>query len=192
MAAEHRNRLRLTSRTLESFANFPGVAGCMTRMVVGEQCGNHVRRMERYLPQAKARVANEFAFVGIHEHPRASICLFHRMFGTRMHPLVSNNLTQKKSVAIERKYGSIIDQEKLMHSSDVQKTNQQQNFTQVPVLLHRATRLPPNEFRSLNQAHDQEDEEIYRVARNTFNQRLVQFGFKTIPKSKSPHINIQG
>lgn len=38
-----------------------------------------------YLEKAKYRIDNHFAFVGLVEAWNASVCLFHRMFGSRMH-----------------------------------------------------------------------------------------------------------
>ena len=86
MAAEAQERLLAVSHSLEAFANFPGVAGCMTRMTANHPCGVHFRRLERLLVPAKQSLREDFAFVGIHEHRRETVCLFHRMFGLPVHP----------------------------------------------------------------------------------------------------------
>jgi hypothetical protein len=70
--------------TLEAFINFPGIASCMAKMMLGFNCGHYVRLELDQLEEAKRRVRQDMAFVGLSEHWNASICLFHRKYGGRM------------------------------------------------------------------------------------------------------------
>ena len=67
---------------LECFARYPGIGGCMTRMLTGETCADGV--FESFglenLPNAIA-VLDKLGFVGIMEEWNESICQFHKLFG---------------------------------------------------------------------------------------------------------------
>eukprot|EP00730_Choanoeca_flexa_P018019 TRINITY_DN8734_c0_g2_i2.p1 TRINITY_DN8734_c0_g2~~TRINITY_DN8734_c0_g2_i2.p1 ORF type:complete len:483 (+),score=58.29 TRINITY_DN8734_c0_g2_i2:150-1598(+) len=83
--------LRVTP-TLESYVNFPGIASCMTKMLLGQNCAHYVKLDSMLLEEAKRRVRYDLGFVGLSEHWNASICLFHRRYGGPMHPLELANL----------------------------------------------------------------------------------------------------
>eukprot|EP00045_Choanoeca_perplexa_P006219 m.52673 g.52673 ORF g.52673 m.52673 type:complete len:502 (-) comp13520_c0_seq1:11-1516(-) len=88
---ERMRMLKITS-TLESFVNFPGIASCMTKMLLGFNCAHHVKLDMGMLAEAKRRVRYDLGFVGLSEHWNASICLFHRKYGGPMHPIELANL----------------------------------------------------------------------------------------------------
>eukprot|EP00056_Hartaetosiga_gracilis_P013013 m.211081 g.211081 ORF g.211081 m.211081 type:complete len:495 (-) comp13785_c0_seq1:199-1683(-) len=87
-----REHLLQTTRTVESFANFPGVSSCQTKMLVGYTCGQYVDVNENHLERAKAVVSKHLALGGVLEHWNASVCLFHRKFGGPMHESETANL----------------------------------------------------------------------------------------------------
>lgn len=68
------------------YARFPGIAGCMSRMLTGGFCAETQGNQSNFdggkarLPDALAMV-KEMAFVGLTEYWDLSICLFQRMFG---------------------------------------------------------------------------------------------------------------
>ena len=79
-----RQRMINITHTLEAFANFPGIASCQAKMVLGFTCANHVHLFPDDMAEAKRRVTQDFALVGILEHWNASVCLFHRRLGRRV------------------------------------------------------------------------------------------------------------
>lgn len=73
---------RLCRYTMSS--HFPGIRGCMTKMVLGYNCANRVKLTTQDLEQAKRIVRSQFAFVGLTEQWEESVRLFHGMHGGRM------------------------------------------------------------------------------------------------------------
>ena len=74
---------RSMPRNLTGFARHPGVAGCMTKMLTGRECGAPVHVGDAAVARAVALVRSPaFRFVGLVEEWDRSICLFHRMMGT--------------------------------------------------------------------------------------------------------------
>ena len=77
----------------ECFARFPGIAGCMTRMLTGKTCAEgSVARGAAPFDGGKALVLDAkktiagLAFVGLTERWNETVCLFHRMFGGSINP----------------------------------------------------------------------------------------------------------
>lgn len=75
------------------FAKYPGIAGCMTRMLTGGMCAEDpyaavlVGKAKSDTRTKDAGVAlRAMSFVGITEEWDESVCLFHLMFGGRMDP----------------------------------------------------------------------------------------------------------
>lgn len=66
--------------TLRDFVKYPGIAGCMTKMVLGHYCAADMELTQADLAEAK-RILHGMAFVGITELWSESICLFTTMFG---------------------------------------------------------------------------------------------------------------
>ncbi|EGD82943.1 hypothetical protein PTSG_03576 [Salpingoeca rosetta] len=71
--------------SLKQWTTWPGVRGCQTKMVLGQHCGSKFELTAADLEEAKRRVDEHFAFVGLVEAWNTSACLFHRMFGGRIH-----------------------------------------------------------------------------------------------------------
>lgn len=81
----------------DCFARFPGIAGCMTRMLTGGRCAESSASAPALLsklrfPSSSHRVAaakkviRTMSFVGLTERWDESVCLFHRLFGGKVDP----------------------------------------------------------------------------------------------------------
>jgi len=66
-------------------SHFPGLRGCMTKMVLGRQCSEKYKITIADLQEAKRIVQQEFAFVGITEKWDESVRLFHGLHGGKMY-----------------------------------------------------------------------------------------------------------
>ena len=71
---------------LECFARFPGIAGCMARMLTGEKCadGQFQQSGLENVPDAVDVIMNQLEFVGLTEEWNESICQFHRLFAGKL------------------------------------------------------------------------------------------------------------
>lgn len=67
-------------RSLDEYVRFPGIQGCMTKMVLGYYCAASVELDEDDLEEAKRRL-QDYAFIGLVEYWADSVCLFNKMFG---------------------------------------------------------------------------------------------------------------
>lgn len=67
---------------LECFGRYPGIAGCMSRMLTGETCADGVLQESgvENLPYATRFIADRLDFAGITEDWNESVCQFHRLF----------------------------------------------------------------------------------------------------------------
>lgn len=67
---------------VECFARFPGIAGCMARMLTGEMCADGLFQDSglESVPEAVDIIMNRLKFVGITEDWNESVCQFHRLF----------------------------------------------------------------------------------------------------------------
>eukprot|EP00043_Microstomoeca_roanoka_P006749 m.65630 g.65630 ORF g.65630 m.65630 type:complete len:435 (+) comp13550_c0_seq1:308-1612(+) len=81
-----RNDLANMSRDwpLKKWAEWPGIAHCQTKMLLGQHCGSSFVPTRDDFNEALRRVDEHFAFVGLVEAWNTSVCLFHRMFGGRI------------------------------------------------------------------------------------------------------------
>jgi len=66
-------------------SHFPGLRGCMTKMVLGKQCSERYKLTMADLQEAKRIIRNEFAFVGINERWEESVRLFHGLHGGQLY-----------------------------------------------------------------------------------------------------------
>ena len=73
-------------RALKTYAEWPGIAGCQTKMVLGKTCSSVYSLSAADLEEAKRIVENEFLFVGLTDEYDRSICLFHAMLGGVVRP----------------------------------------------------------------------------------------------------------
>lgn len=73
---------RVYHNSLMCFARFPGIAGCMSRMLTGETCADGILQESGFenLPYALDIVMNHLDFVGLTEDWNESICQFHRLY----------------------------------------------------------------------------------------------------------------
>lgn len=78
-------KMRNKVKSVEDFANWPGISGCQTKMMLGQFCGKSFTKHVPDVPQEKIKEAVEkvkkFSFVGLTEYWNLSICLFHAQFG---------------------------------------------------------------------------------------------------------------
>jgi hypothetical protein len=71
---------------LECFARFPGIAGCMSRMLTGETCADGIFQGSglESVTEAVDIIMNRLKFVGITEDWNESVCQFHRLFAGKV------------------------------------------------------------------------------------------------------------
>lgn len=71
---------------LECYARYPGIAGCMSRMLTGETCADGLLQESglENLPEAIDVIMNHLEFVGLMEEWNESICQFHRLYTGRI------------------------------------------------------------------------------------------------------------
>ena len=67
--------------TLPQYAHFPGIAGCATRMILGDGCAGEPSKPNRSMAVQAAALLRRFAFIGLTERYAESICLWHATFG---------------------------------------------------------------------------------------------------------------
>lgn len=70
-------------KRLAAYVAHPALANCMTKMVLGFACASSVEISPDMLIEARRRVRDDFAFVGLTHAWNESVCLFHRMWGGR-------------------------------------------------------------------------------------------------------------
>lgn len=81
LGGAQRNAMKRAHPSPASWAHYPGIAGCMTKVLAGYNCGDpHAPPQRKLLPHAlEVLRSRRVAFVGLVEHWTASVCLFHRM-----------------------------------------------------------------------------------------------------------------
>ena len=82
-------------------SHFPGLRGCMTKMVLGKQCSEKYQLTHADLAEAKRIVREELAFVGLTERWQESIRLFHSMHGGTLYSEELFIRTRESPPAIE-------------------------------------------------------------------------------------------
>ena len=71
---------------IATYATSRGIASCMTKMVLGKACGADVDLTAADLREAIRRVREDFLFLGIQGHFRASVQLAHKMLAPGLAP----------------------------------------------------------------------------------------------------------
>eukprot|EP00440_Ansanella_granifera_P011921 gb/GFBE01012958.1/.p1 GENE.gb/GFBE01012958.1/~~gb/GFBE01012958.1/.p1 ORF type:complete len:425 (+),score=64.11 gb/GFBE01012958.1/:1-1275(+) len=100
--------LWMTCSDAACFARFPGVAGCMTRMLTGGTCADSLQQTDLADRADQAVEAlQHLAFVGLTEEWDESVCLFHVMFGGSM------NSAELKDVHMSRGSADDYDESEL-------------------------------------------------------------------------------
>merc|ERR1712216_549458 len=69
------------SEAVQVFRSWSGIAGCMTKMVLGHYCAGTHEISQSDQAEAQRRLKEDFAFVGLTDEWHASICLFHQSLG---------------------------------------------------------------------------------------------------------------
>lgn len=64
---------------------FPGMKGCMTKMILGKQCAERYKLTTADLQEAKRILRDDFAFVGILEHWTETVQMFHGLHGGKLY-----------------------------------------------------------------------------------------------------------
>jgi hypothetical protein len=89
----HQLAAQITS--LEEYIHFPGVLGCQAKMLVGYPCFNEIPlpiSPADLLQKAIDVIKNRFIFVGITSRWSQTVCLFHAMYGGKIHPCEFKNV----------------------------------------------------------------------------------------------------
>ena len=69
---------------LSAWVRYPGIAGCMTKMLTGHQCADaSVEVTAQTVRDALTVLRRRFRFVGLAERWELSVCLYHRLLGHR-------------------------------------------------------------------------------------------------------------
>ena len=63
-----------------AYARWPGIAACATKMLLGFQCAATHRPSRADISRAIRVVRQNFVFVGLQEHWKTSVCIFHARF----------------------------------------------------------------------------------------------------------------
>eukprot|EP00038_Savillea_parva_P013362 m.210407 g.210407 ORF g.210407 m.210407 type:complete len:388 (+) comp25011_c0_seq1:152-1315(+) len=74
-------RLKATVKTPKQYAQFPGIAGCQVKMLVGRQCAGAYIPTRNDLAVAKQRLVSGLGYVGLTDYYDLSVCLLHAMWG---------------------------------------------------------------------------------------------------------------
>ena len=89
MPAARREQMRRASRDdPAAYARWPGIAGCVAKMLIGRQCASERSLTDTDVAHAVFLVRERFAFVGLLESWETSVCVFHALLSPRtaIHP----------------------------------------------------------------------------------------------------------
>lgn len=79
-----RSAMKAVAHTVHAFARYPGIAGCMAKMLAGRDCAVRLAGNDGALVLKKAISvlrSERIVFVGLRERWIESVCLFHRTVG---------------------------------------------------------------------------------------------------------------
>lgn len=103
--------MRNTTQTVEEYAAWPGIGGCQTKMLLGDDCSVPLNITEALFDEAHRRLLN-MPFVGLTDAFNASVCLFHHMHGGvpeeymfTTHSRSGEGLLKKKNKLLQCKVG---------------------------------------------------------------------------------------
>jgi len=139
--------MRNSTSTLESYARWPGIAGCQVKMLVGEDCSVPLNITRAIYEEAERRLHN-MAFVGLTDAFNASVCLFHHMFG---------GVPEEYMFTTHSRSGA-----KLLKRKQLQ--------------CGVGTRLPRDAWKSVPSALDPHDHRLFEAAKGLFAARLRRHG----------------
>lgn len=112
---------------VQCFANQPGIAGCMARMLTGQTCADGLFREAglENIADAVDIILNHLEFVGLTEDWNESICQFHRLFSGRKSDSgkrVWNQPSQREFANVHKSSKATIGVESLDGFKDVADT----------------------------------------------------------------------
>jgi len=98
---------------MKAISLYPGILGCQTKMILGIECAKmYVITMDD-ITEAKRRLSEEFAFVGIQSLWKQTIELFHSLYGGKMYEeellRLRSNKKQKLHQALLGALGDVVD-----------------------------------------------------------------------------------
>jgi len=110
-----------------ALAHWPGLEGCMTKMVLGRNCCEKCPITQADVEAAKERLSKDFAFVGIQEQWTLSVQAFHASFGGRLYreELMSNRngrtdgLKKQASASLSKYFNDSVDTELYAHARNL-------------------------------------------------------------------------
>ncbi|KAL1508651.1 hypothetical protein AB1Y20_004747 [Prymnesium parvum] len=108
LPAAERRAMKAAAPTIAAFARYPGVAGCMAKMLAGRACAEALEEGEKpaVLARALAVLRSErMAFVGLVERWGTSICLLHHTLGRGSQPIAAEFLRLGHSSNSRREHG---------------------------------------------------------------------------------------
>jgi hypothetical protein len=76
-----KNHLLNTSHPIVSYASYPGIPSCQTKMVLGYDCGTDIEIKGHGMTEALRRIREDFLFFGLTEEPEATAELFRLTVG---------------------------------------------------------------------------------------------------------------
>ena len=98
---------------MKAIALYPGILGCQTKMILGIECAKMYVITMNDIIEAKRRISQEFAFVGIQSRWNQTIHLFHSLYGGKMYEeellKLRSNKKQKLHQALRGAFVDIID-----------------------------------------------------------------------------------
>jgi len=175
LGAGLRTAMKRSNPTVASWARYPGIAGCMTKMLAGYDCGaSRVPPRGELLRRALGVLRSpRVAFVGLVGQWDASVCLFHRMMGGGTRPWLaefrqlghSRNSVRKGRRALATA-GSTSDP------------------TARGSPLHRAAEARQMQGRGYNESElghfvDHEDEAVYAEAVRIFRRNVAKYSSRS-------------
>lgn len=142
---------------LECFARFPGIAGCMSRMLTGETCADGLFQESglENLPDAIDIIMNHLEFVGLMEEWNESICQFHRLYTGKL-------------VDIQNEHGD----------AGISDVSRKRRRHWIPPLqgefsnVHKSTKQKDYGLQDLNGFSDVADTVVYEAAKLKFQQMV--------------------
>ena len=109
LPGRERAAMKAAAPTIGAFARYPGVAGCMSKMLAGRECGSRLAAREASAVLEKAirfLRSKRLAFVGLSERWDESICLFHHTVGGGSMPVAAEFRRMGHSMNSKREHAN--------------------------------------------------------------------------------------
>jgi hypothetical protein len=161
--------IRSTAYPIMTYSNYLGIPSCQTKMVLGHNCGTEVPISEDMLTEAKRRVTEEFAFVGMDSSPLLTFPP-----ALIIIPRTHTGLTEESAASAKLFYA--------MYGKDVEEPS-----SKPYARLYRVNDNASKEARSklIKVLHDQEwadppEQALYQHVRKLFYKRCHEYGIATL------------